>query len=473
MIKKKHSLILIIFIVLISLFFIYFFYINVQTDKSVYRTLSIINNKLSQQNIFAQKIFYTKDTLLTLKKIFFSSKPKKFLLLLLNNNELRPGGGFIGSFGILELKLGRIQKLYIDDVYNLDILAYKKRQIIPPKELQKYLQIKAWYLRDANWNPDFSISSQKVLWFYKYEKGVEDFDGVIAVNPIVIGQLLDFVGGIEYDGIVYNSSNLAKELQFKVEKEFVKKGIPLNKRKQILNILANKFVKKAKQLKFKQLIDLLIVVQNNLENKNVMIYMKDSELQKILENKNWAGKVNLDFNNDYLMIVDANLASLKTDSVMIKKVFYKVKNIENKLISELEIHYKNTGNFTWKTTRYQSFSRIYIPKDSKIIYSNIDWKYYDKNLEKHVLSFYIVVEPGQEKIVKFKYELPNYILDKFKKGKYQFFIQKQSGNNIFLMIDFNFSNVLKSMYINNVQYNFRDKIEMFLNKDLLFNFDFK
>src|SRR5258706_15817855 len=45
---------------------------------------------------------------------------KTYLLLFQNNAELRPGGGFIGSYGLAVINKGKLQQLTIHNTYDAD-----------------------------------------------------------------------------------------------------------------------------------------------------------------------------------------------------------------------------------------------------------------------------------------------------------------------------------------------------------------
>jgi len=44
---------------------------------------------------------------------------KQWMLLFLNNTELRPGGGFMGVYGLMQVSEGSIEQIYIDDTYTI------------------------------------------------------------------------------------------------------------------------------------------------------------------------------------------------------------------------------------------------------------------------------------------------------------------------------------------------------------------
>ena len=108
---------------------------------------------------------------------------RTYLVLLQNNNELRPTGGFIGSFAFLTFDKGKFVDFEVQDVYWAD--GQLKGHVEPPSELKKYLGEANWYLRDSNWDPDFPTSAVKAQWFLEKETGrvVDGEWGLIFLLP--------------------------------------------------------------------------------------------------------------------------------------------------------------------------------------------------------------------------------------------------------------------------------------------------
>ena len=67
--------------------------------------------------------------------------------------ELRPTGGFIGSYAIMTFDKGRLAEIVVNDVYTAD--GQLKGHVDPPEPIRKYLGEGGWFLRDSNWDPDF------------------------------------------------------------------------------------------------------------------------------------------------------------------------------------------------------------------------------------------------------------------------------------------------------------------------------
>ena len=181
---------------------------------------------------------------------------KQYLLLLQNSDEMRPSGGFIGTYGFLTLEAGHITQFMTDDVYNLDRFSPASKRPLAPKPLTRYLDQSRWYLRDANWSPDFPMSAKQVLRFYDEEliyggkaSGHPEalppyIDGVIAIMPRAIAPLLGIVGPITVEGQKFTAENFTDALEYEVEVKFDEKGIPRTQRKEIVSELGGALIEK-------------------------------------------------------------------------------------------------------------------------------------------------------------------------------------------------------------------------------------
>jgi len=135
------------------------------------------NNNYSEQNAFREALgFYG---------------PKTYLILFLNNTELRPGGGFIGTYAVVKMDKGLPKIIQVDGTENL---AVNHDKIPSPKPIADHLMPKELEFRDSNWWPDFASSSQYSLATYKSSSGVlaDEIDAIIGFTPTVFEEILKF-----------------------------------------------------------------------------------------------------------------------------------------------------------------------------------------------------------------------------------------------------------------------------------------
>ncbi len=362
---------------------------------------------------------------------------KTYLFLLQNNSELRPTGGFIGTYGILKVKDGEIVSFLTDNVYNLDGPAEKYLDLRPPAPLADYLSVKKWFLRDANWSPDWPISARKIEWFYQKEGGLEKVDGVIAITPTVISSLLKITGPLASAGLQFTADNFVEVLQYQVEKGFYQQGLSAAERKSVIGDLGRLVIEKLLTLPFNRWPEIAALVKANLDEKQILLYDKNPEFWDFVMANNWAGAVKNQA-DDYLLVVDANLASLKTDKVVRREIDYSVRpNEAGDLIAKVKITYHNEGEFSWQTTRLRTYTRIYAPAGSELIRTDGAMTndrsqapgevLVSSELGKTVFGAFIAIEPGQKGELSLEYKLPPALAKKAQQGYYNLTVQKQPG----------------------------------------------
>ena len=181
---------------------------------------------------------------------------------------------------------------------------------------------------------------------------------------------------------------------------------------------------------------ILNIIDAHLKTKDIILYSTDPEIQNILVKNNWAGEIK-NINSDYLMIVDSNLASYKSDQFLERFIKYSVEKIENDYIATLEITYKHNGTFSWNSTRYRTYTRILVPRGSWLLETkgSMDMDRSDKPgitdikdlYNKTIFGTFIAIEPKTSNTLTFKYRLPENIKNQINNKSYKLFIQKQPG----------------------------------------------
>jgi len=207
---------------------------------------------------------------------------KRYLILFQNNNELRPTGGFIGSYALVDFDRGNIEKISIPGGGPYDLKAGLKVNISAPRPLRILNQ--RWEFQDANWFADLPTSADKLSWFYE-KSGGPTTDGIFFINASFVEKLLKITGPIdmpEYNKTI-TSENFINEIQKSVEFEYDK---TINKPKQIIADLAPKLLEKIMQADKITLIDLLDLVFNGLNEKEIQLYFKNYSLEKFVLKNN-------------------------------------------------------------------------------------------------------------------------------------------------------------------------------------------
>jgi len=384
-------------------------------------TLGLMKNKLPLVQKTVDKLILASQVL---PQMLGYPEEKTYLFLFQNNMELRPSGGFIGTYGILKLKNGEIASFVTDDVYNLDKEYTSK--IPTPQPFQDYNKRFEWYFRDSNWSPDFPTAASKAEWFYRLEGGKENPEGVIAITPTFIERILELTGPITVPDYPYEftAENFTDQLEFHVEQNFYKFE-EKSQRKNIIGDFGDILIAHALSLPKDKLLTLFNVAVEGFSEKHALVYLNDPTMQKVIGQSDWDGRVK-EVQSDYFLYVDCNLASLKSDPYVKRSIDYTVTwDGKSNPVARLTMTYNHTGEFNWRTTRYRTYARVYVPAGSALVKiigneSNVETS---EELGKTVFGFFKVTEPQTTESVTLEYKLPMRLAAQ----SYSLYAQKQAG----------------------------------------------
>ena len=422
---KKRLIIFFLTILLLAGAFFVFFYAKTNTKEFAAKSLAIfekVSRLLPIEPDTKKEIEVTSQLVDELTKK--DDRTRTFLVLLQNNMELRPGGGFLGQYAILEIKNGEVISTFVEDANLLDQRIYAK--IPAPYPFKRMMQIKKWKFRDSNFSPDFPTNAEKAEYFYGLARGKKDFDGVIAVNADVLNHILELIGPIQVPGYAatFTSQNASTKLEDIVERRYLANpNLDDRNRKLILKKMASVIIEKLSSLQ--NIPRLAKFTQEELRNKDIMLYFEDSNIQSSVQSVHWGGSVSQDWGKDYLMLVDANMGALKSDYYIRRSIDYEVDFTQEKPIATVKYLYRHTATHgDWHTSDYHSYIRLYVPKGSNLIERKmVSYPLINEDFGKTYFGFIVHVLINRETEALIKYELPDYITP----DNYQLLIQKQSG----------------------------------------------
>lgn len=389
--------------------------------------------------------------------------PQDILILFLNNAELRPGGGFVGTIGRLSVVDATVQSFEIKDVYAIDGPSQKFMHVPPPAPLERYLGIRGLFMRDANWSPDFRVSAEATADFYEREttggKPVRVIDSVIGFTPTFAADILRVTGPITVEGATFTPETLFELLEYEVEQGYDERGVPRHARKEIMGQLVDAVVAKLAALPLSAWEDILAATDRGFREKQLMLYSRDS-IEDRLDEYGMSGSVDVR-DADFFMVVDANMASLKSDPAVKRMIAYHIEPDGKNFKATVSITYRHEGRFDWKTTRYRTYTRLYVPPGSRFIEAHgmlADDKLKNPQREVgavdvghaadlqgtiyrtgEVFGAFTSIEPGEERTLSFTYHLAPQVVEIIHQGGYALKVQKQLGafaHDLTLDLDF-------------------------------------
>jgi hypothetical protein len=411
--------------------------ITVQKMEAENRLPKIVMDKLQQYNGVLRMVEGTIDTWPAV--LGFEGK-RTYLILFQNNMELRPGGGFIGSYGILPIQNGQMEKLQINDVYDAD--GQLKQKIDPPYGLRRYLGASNWYLRDSNYDLDYSRNAVQAAQFLKLETG-QSVDGVIAVDTTFLRNLIAVLGQVkvlDYEEIV-TPDNFYILTQTHAEKDFFPGS---TQKKDFLRSLSNALMVEFFETKEFSYEKLLQEVEKSVRQKHLMMAFADEGIQNVFavnglssSLKDGRSKEKNTF-LDFFSVVDANVGTNKANFYIKRSMVQQVAvDGSGGMQATAEVTYVNSSTKDSPFGGdYKNYARFMLPANAvlqgvafdntqqTVVPAVVDANLYKdpafvppsgleveqtEAMGKKVVGFFFIVPAGQSRNVKVTYTVPEAI----------------------------------------------------------------
>ncbi len=403
---------------------------------------------------YKDKIYAAKNLSSRIGTLLGDEKPKKYLILFQNNMELRPTGGFIGSFALMTFDKGRLSEIVVNDVYSAD--GQLKGHVDPPEPIRKYLNEGGWFMRDSNWDPDFRVSAEKAEWFLEKEVN-QKVDGVIAIDLNFVQRLLKITGPIKLTdfGVTIDSNNLYQVIQSEVEGEFFAGS---TKKAGLLTSLSRNLITEVQGLKGDKYTEFFKEIYESLERNHIQFFIHDSNTQESFSKLGYSGEININTDcglrciKDSYSVTDANLGVNKANFYITRSQELNLTVSKEMLNHELFITYtNNASSAVGNPGVYKNYARILVPKEAKVagvrIYeTNGTYKELEYDTEKlddkqslgnfkqslplrgrAEVGFWFDVLPGTQKRVQVVWSL---VQDKLAQGgEYNLNVIKQAGTD--------------------------------------------
>jgi len=313
------------------------------------------------------------DALGAIIGFFDAPEERRIALLFENHSEIRPTGGFIGSYGELIINKGSIRDINVDDIYTPD--RNSEYRVIPPIQLQSITT--GWGARDANWFFDFPVSANKVLEFIEaselYIHNEKTFDGAVAMNANVVADMLGAVGPVylpEYD-VTLTGENFLFTVREEIEE--ARDENPKENPKQILGAVMPIIIERLQDIDDEKKSELILSLLERSFTKDIRFYFRDEELQRVVEKTPFSGKVFAIpevFSGDYLAVVNSNIAGGKTDIFVDQDIFINSQMTSNGIIkNEVVVRRKHQGDGREQALYgmdNQNYTKIFTMPSSKL-----------------------------------------------------------------------------------------------------------
>ncbi|MEI6326881.1 MAG: DUF4012 domain-containing protein [Candidatus Roizmanbacteria bacterium] len=378
-----------------------------------------------------------KSIIKVMPTILGQNSKKTYVLFFANNYELRPGGGFIGSFALIQVQNMHVSEWKVYDVYDAD--GQLKARIPPPEAISKYLAQPYYFLRDSAFTGDFPSNAFTAQDFLLKELGIESIDGAALLTTSSLENILGAIGPLsipEYSETV-TESNVYLKTQLYSEKKSFSGSI---QKKDFIDALFTQLILKLSEPK--SALAAGIQIEKSLNEKQSALYSSDTAVQTLLDQWYWSGR-QLPYNCldaagasgqcilDYTYPIESNLGVNKANA-FISRSYQKETKVDadgSVTVTYQTTWFNKSYEGVYPGGLYKNYYQLILPPDIQIqkivldttLVSNFDLAR-DRFTE---IGLMIEIPPRTEKKLLVSYRLPTPLSSE--KSQLQTLFQKQLG----------------------------------------------
>jgi hypothetical protein len=327
----------------------------------------------------------------------------RLLMLSQDSLELRPTGGYIGSYGVIHFAHGTVS---LEKYEATEALPPPEPPMDPPDGLADSLPGGMWRLSNVNWWPDFPTTAVNAREMYKRQGGGE-VDGVLALTEYATARLVGALGPLQVPGYdkPVTENGFDKRVVYEVE---LKRPLD-DPRKKFLTELANVLFDHLFHVGGDRLPKVAAAIDRSTAAGDIQLWFADPARQHLLDGTVVAGRLPVT-TGDFLMVVDANLAASKANLDVAKQLDYRVRRSgDGRLHAHLDLKVTNSGAQSNLDPYYDGYLRLYVPLGSRLL-GHVDGQEQSGPADDGPYDLFtqqVAVEPGGEQVVAFDYVLPS------------------------------------------------------------------
>lgn len=362
------------------------------------------------------------------------TSPMTYFIAYQDPLELRPTGGFIGSFGLVTVHRGAVKQHF----WNSELGNRDQLRVPAPEPIRLYNEI-WWLLRDSNWSPDFPTTAAVERYFVRLDLGANP-TGVINVTPQAAAAVLAATGPMyvpEYHRTV-TAANLAQLTDYYAH------WAP-HASKRFIPIVAGHLIARIRALDVRGWLRLASQLQVAVARGDLLLHFPDARDERLVRLLGAAGGINRT-TSDYLYVVDSNLSFNKINRYMHEWVRYNVTIRPDRwLDARLSIRLWNKpepadrlsqgfgpgGGELGGPDDYASYIRVLVPAGGQLVDQSGWTDPWSPGPAYGKMEFpgYVIVRRGKTAVIRLHYVMPPNALSWSGGRRYRLVLQHQPGSH--------------------------------------------
>jgi len=359
--------------------------------------------------------------------------PVSYLVVAQNPADLRPTGGYMGSWGVVTVDHGAIT--------SLDYRSYRQWENVedgsrgwpvqtPP--VQKYLGFCCMDMQDANWYPDFPTTALVLEQFSRADQPLP-IAGVIAVDPALIQALLGVTGPVELSDLhqTVTADNVV-DLANYYEGRGPTLPPPDVPDKQFLIDVAQALAQRLTTARIPWL-SLATALPPLLDQKHVLIAANDPDLAGWLRQMGWDGAVTSP-PGDYFLLDEMSMSDNKVDLDIARAIDDQVRlAADGSAVVTVRLDWQNQHRRAVDpdatSTAFRDYFRVYLPPGTELQeLTGVDdaWPVGLEGGHTVVSGFLVIPQSGSRQVT-VRYRIPAALVASGRGSAYVLHVQLQPG----------------------------------------------
>jgi hypothetical protein len=294
--------------------------------------------------------------------------PRRYLVEQVNPAELRAGGGFIGTYSLLQADQGSLKVLRSGNAYGLvdpRPSPWQAGFIFMPTPYREIVPQVSWSFVDSNIFPDFPSNAKAAEQFT--EPRIGHVDGVISMDYYTVAKLLELTGPIDVPGwgIRVDANNFISEA---IHRDITDFGA----HKLIFSSLAGPLMERVSSLPSDLWPTFISSLNALASGRHLQAYFSNQSLEEEMDRIGWSGRLNPLAHADFMMEVESNYYGSKTNYWINRHYSIALKRQGQSLHHLIAVDLVNNepcGNED--RTLYKGNTRLYVGPDATSLAHNL------------------------------------------------------------------------------------------------------
>jgi hypothetical protein len=282
---------------------------------------------------------------------------RTFLIEQVNAAELRAGGGFIGTYSVLQADHGKLRLIKSGtgpDLSGQRAALGQPGYIDPPGPLLEWLPNTSWSFMDSNFFPDFPANAQAAESFAQPRIGAH-IDSVVSIDYYAVAKMLELTGPLSVPGygITLDANTFVSVV---VQHDLAHDAI----HQALLSAVAGPLMDRVSTLPPDRWPALLGALNDLAAARHLQAYFNNEQVEKEIDRVGWSATLHPTASQDFLMEVESNLGGTKANYFLTRHFTLVLTLKGSTLHHTLTIDLTDDMPFSYRPDEfYQAYVRLY------------------------------------------------------------------------------------------------------------------